>query len=278
MLLFSGIQRNRFTRNHCSGVVGHCVKCGRRRASVWRLAPTYQLLVDFIAPAIAPRPIRGVVAVLHRHAAGTSEITIAVLPCARFSMEGTAGCVSLVQFVPNDQPAIAQQILNCNLSSPVRKPLQDIPGQIFSMQLLLRAGSELSTSAVPSLESLKALPVTALQQALSSSDIDQRGILEKADLAACVHDNFHRLPMAVRADVSALVEAPKKDLVRTDVLQALGARISRLQSDEQYSVRLFQVHLLSISGPDATHEASNLHRNNTDAYTISPPLTSTLQN
>ena len=119
--------------------------------------------------------------------------------------------------------------------------------------------------------------MTALQQALSSSDIDQRGILEKADLAACVHDNFHRLPMAIRADVSALVEAPKKDLVRTDVLQALGARISRLQSDEQYSVRLFQVHLLSISGPAARRTASNLHRNNTDAYIRSPPLADTLR-
>lgn len=89
--------------------------------------------------------------------------------------------------------------------------------------------------------------MTALQQALSGSDIDQRGILEKADLAACVHNNFTRLSMATRADISALVEAPKKELVRMDVLQALGSRVARLQSDEQYSVKLFQVWAIRLS-------------------------------
>lgn len=123
------------------------------------------------------------------------------------------------------------------------------------------------SSAVPSLDSLKALPVTALQQALAGSDVDQRGILEKADLAACVHDNFHRLPLATRANVTALVEAPKKDLVRTDVLQALGSRISRLQSDEQYSVRLFQVQL------PVHHTVQNLFAYITDTCLMCPSFT-----
>eukprot|EP00892_Ulva_mutabilis_P010674 jgi/Ulvmu1/797/UM010_0171.1 len=53
--------------------------------------------------------------------------------------------------------------------------------------------------------------------------------------------------MATRADISALVEAPKKELVRMDVLQALGSRVARLQSDEQYSVRLFQKARTSVA-------------------------------
>lgn len=85
------------------------------------------------------------------------------------------------------------------------------------------------------------MPVTLLQQVLAAAELDYRSILEKADLARAVHENFESLPLAVRAEVSALVQTPSKELARSDVLQALGARISRLQADEQYSVRLFQV-------------------------------------
>lgn len=91
------------------------------------------------------------------------------------------------------------------------------------------------------------MPVTLLQQVLAAAELDYRSILEKADLARAVHENFESLPLAVRAEVSALVQTPSKELARSDVLQALGARISRLQADEQYSVRLFQKARTSVA-------------------------------
>lgn len=92
----------------------------------------------------------------------------------------------------------------------------------------------------PTTDKLMEMPVTLLHQLLYTVNVEH-GHLSKAALVEAVSDNFDSLPLAVRANVTALAEAPTKDLARTDVLHALAARTARLQPDEQYSVRLFQV-------------------------------------
>jgi hypothetical protein len=94
---------------------------------------------------------------------------------------------------------------------------------------------------VPSLDDLRSLPASTLQRALSDSGIDHRHCIEKAELAAKVYDRFPDLPLAVRSEITSLVHVPRNELARVDVHQALLARITRLQPDEQYSVNLFQV-------------------------------------
>ena len=86
------------------------------------------------------------------------------------------------------------------------------------------------------------LPAAALQRALANGNVDHRHCIEKTDLAVKLRDSNAHLPLSVRSDITALVQAPKTDLaLQEDVHHALLARVSRLQLDEQYSVRLFQV-------------------------------------
>ena len=116
-----------------------------------------------------------------------------------------------------------------------------ITSSICVMELAGGRKYALATVACPSTARLAEIPASLLQQLLAAAEQNHRNISEKAHLVEAVHANFESLPLAVRADVAALAESPSKELARTDVLQALGARISRLQADEQYSVRLFQV-------------------------------------
>lgn len=97
--------------------------------------------------------------------------------------------------------------------------------------------------STPALEVLRALPAATLQRALSAGGVDHRHCIEKADLATTLHDKFPELPLSVRSGITAIIKAPTKEVALQDVHQALQARVSRLQLDEQYSVHLFQVHL-----------------------------------
>jgi hypothetical protein len=94
---------------------------------------------------------------------------------------------------------------------------------------------------------LRSLPAVTLQRALSAGNIDHRHCIEKSDLASALHSSFDHLPLDLRSEITSLIKAPKHDLATVDVQQALLARVTRLQQDEQYSVKLFQVRLRSCS-------------------------------
>ena len=117
-----------------------------------------------------------------------------------------------------------------------------------ALQLTTQAGGHAGTGppklrafTAPAVDDLRSLPAGALQRALSAGNIDHRHCIEKADLAAALHGSFDSLPLSVRSEVHSLIKAPRNELAPLDVSQALLARITRLQLDEQYSVKLFQV-------------------------------------
>lgn len=95
--------------------------------------------------------------------------------------------------------------------------------------------------SAPAVDELRTLSAAALQRALSAGNIDTRHCIEKKDLAAQVHGAFGQLPLAIRSEITSLVQDPSRELAPANVHSALLAREARLQLDEQYSVRLFRV-------------------------------------
>jgi hypothetical protein len=102
------------------------------------------------------------------------------------------------------------------------------------------------TYSAPSLEQLRSLPVGILKRTLDSNNIDHRRCVEKKDLVAKVHEVFALLPLPIRSELLALTQRPGNELGAVDVHHAaLVGRVSRLQPDEQYSVKLYQVHYIT---------------------------------
>jgi hypothetical protein len=74
--------------------------------------------------------------------------------------------------------------------------------------------------------------------------VDFRDCVQKSDLAQRTHANFDALPLHVRGQITDIIKRPTSELVRAEVENALSSRVSRLFTDEQYAVNLFQVRML----------------------------------
>lgn len=123
---------------------------------------------------------------------------------------------------------------------------------VFSGQGRIR-----SISTKPSTAELSKLPVTYLQQVLGNCGIDYRHCTEKRDLIELLSDNFVKLPVLTQAEVTDIVRAPPRDVVTVDARQALASRVSRLQADEQYIVRLFSEARPSVAHITSLNKASD---------------------